>query len=204
MKREDICRALSKIAWGYVFLYFNLNFSMGGHQLNVLPDWVCYVNLWGSILLLEGSLRDLKLLRNFCIFLGAVACGTWLGTIFGLELPHALVLWSLLVTVISIYFHFQLLTVLVQGIESGFFGTGAVNAGLSNRLRMCRNLQAVLQTATALPVFLWDYRTGGSAAVEGLGGALVIFLAIAGFIMALVLVFALFKLRRCVREETGE
>lgn len=26
MKREDICRALSKIAWGYVFLYFNLNF----------------------------------------------------------------------------------------------------------------------------------------------------------------------------------
>ena len=53
----------------------------------VIRDWVCYVNLWGAILLLEGSLRDLKLLRNFCIFLGAVACGTWLGAIFGLELP---------------------------------------------------------------------------------------------------------------------
>ena len=128
MKREDLCRALSKIAWGYVFLYFNLNLSFGGHQVNVLPDWVCYLNLWGAILLLEGILRDLKLLKTFCIFLGAVSCGSWLGAIFGLEVPYALMLWSLLVTVTSLYFHFQMLTVLVQGVDSGLFGTGAVNA----------------------------------------------------------------------------
>ena len=204
MKREDLCRALSKIAWGYVFLYFNLNLSFGGHQVNVLPDWVCYLNLWGAILLLEGSLRDLKLLKTFCIFLGAVSCGSWLGAIFGLEVPYALMLWSLLVTVTSLYFHFQMLTVLVQGVDSGLFGTGAVNAGLSNRLRACRNIQALLQTATALLVFLWDYRTGQSVSLEGLVGALVALLALVGIIMALVLVFALFKLKKCVQEEPDE
>ena len=201
MKREDLCRALSKIAWGYVFLYFNLNLGFGGHQVNVLPDWVYYVQVWGAILLLEGVLRDLKLLKTFCIFLGAVSCGSWLGAIFGVELPHALVLWSLLVTVAGLYFHFQMLTVLIQGIQSGLFGMGAAGAGLANRLRACRNIQALLQTATALLVFLWDVPQTGSVSVEGLVGALVVLLALAGIIMALVLVFALFKLRRCVREE---
>lgn len=204
MKREDLCRALSKIAWGYVFLYVNLNLNFGGYQVNVLPDWVYYVQVWGAILLLEGVFRELKLLKTFCIFLGAVSCGSWLGAIFGVELPHALALWSLLVTVISIYFHVQLLTVLIQGVDSGHFGTRAVGAGLSNRLRVCRDIAALLQTATALLVFLWGAPQTGSVSVEGLGGALAVLLVLVGIIVALVLVFALFRLKKCVQEEPAE
>lgn len=67
-------RGLTKIAWGYVFLHLNLNLG----TLNVLPNWVGYLLFFSAITLLGDQLRDLTLLKPFCILLGARELADWL------------------------------------------------------------------------------------------------------------------------------
>ena len=74
MNHAGIRSALSRIAWAYllIHLHFRLN------NLDVLPDWAGYLLIFSAIGLLAGELRDLPLLRPFCILLGAVSGVDWL------------------------------------------------------------------------------------------------------------------------------
>ena len=74
MNHAGIRSALSRIAWAYllIHLHFRLN------NLDLLPDWAGYLLIFSSIALLSGELRDLPLLRPFCILLGAVSGVDWL------------------------------------------------------------------------------------------------------------------------------
>ena len=66
MNHAGIRSALSRIAWAYllIHLHFRLN------NLDLLPDWAGYLLIFSAIGLLAGELRDLPLLRPFCILLG--------------------------------------------------------------------------------------------------------------------------------------
>ena len=76
MNHAGIRSALSRIAWAYllIHLHFRLN------NLDLLPDWAGYLLIFSAIGLLAGELRDLPLLRPFCILLGAVS--GWTGCPF--------------------------------------------------------------------------------------------------------------------------
>lgn len=89
MNHAGIRSALSRIAWAYllIHLHFRLN------NLDLLPDWAGYLLIFSAIGLLAGELRDLPLLRPFCILLGAVSGVDWLsflltGAEFTLSLIH--------------------------------------------------------------------------------------------------------------------
>ena len=107
MNHAGIRSALSRIAWAYllIHLHFRLN------NLDLLPDWAGYLLIFSAIGLLAGELRDLPLLRPFCILLGAVSGVDWLSFLLtGAEFTGRFFLLSALITCVALYFHFQLLT----------------------------------------------------------------------------------------------
>ena len=134
MNHAGIRSALSRIAWAYllIHLHFRLN------NLDLLPDWAGYLLIFSAIGLLAGELRDLPLLRPFCILLGAVSGVDWL---------------SFLLTGAEFTGRFFLLSALIDR-RSGEGG----RSPLGRRLRLCRNADAVFRVAFCLLPYLANWR----------------------------------------------
>ncbi len=170
-------RGLTKIAWGYVFLHLNLNLG----TLNVLPNWVGYLLFFSAITLLGDQLRDLTLLKPFCILLGARELADWLAVFAtGQTLMGQFFLLDALLTCIGLYFHFQLLTDLALLAEAA----GESGGGL----RTCRNVDAVLRTLMFLPLPWEEWDTLGTLILMGV---LVVWI-----IVMFCIIWQLFRLRK--------
>lgn len=139
MNHAGIRSALSRIAWAYllIHLHFRLN------NLDLLPDWAGYLLIFSAIGLLAGELRDLPLLRPFCILLGAVSGVDWLSFLLtGAEFTGRFFLLSALITCVALYFHFQLLTDLAaladrRSGEGGPLPPGAAACGCAATRTRC-------------------------------------------------------------------
>ena len=184
MNCANIRKALGRIAWAYLIIL--LHFRINGFDL--LPDWVGYALLFSATGLLSGELRDLSLLRPFCVLLGIAAGVDWLALpLSGESLTGRFFLLSALISCVSIYFHFQLLTDLARLAEEHPVGDGP--DPLARRLRIFRNIDAVLSAATALPGAL-------SLPVEGILPELLLGLAAISWMwMRVAVAFSLFTLR---------
>ena len=142
MNNQNIRHALSKIAWAYLLILLNFRIN----DLDLLPNWAGYLLIFLAIGQLSGELRNLPLLKPFCILLGIAAGVDWLALpLSGAELTGRFFLLSALVACVALYFHFQLLT------DLALLADGPGNAPvLAPRLRVCRNIDAVLQIAVTL------------------------------------------------------
>ena len=184
MNNQNIRHALSKIAWAYLLILLNFRIN----DLDLLPNWAGYLLIFLAIGQLSGELRNLPLLKPFCILLGIAAGVDWLALpLSGAELTGRFFLLSALVACVSLYFHFQLLTDLARLAEEHPVGDGP--DPLARRLRIFRNIDAVLSAATALPGVL-------SLPVEGILPELLLGLAaISWMCMRVAVAFSLFTLR---------
>lgn len=182
---SPVRQALTKIAWGYVLLFLNFNLGVNGHTVDVLPNWLGYLLFFSAIGLLGTQLRDLTLLKPFCVLLGVLAAVDW-GTVLltGQALLDGFFILSALRTCLSIYFSFQLLTDLALLSES--YGVQA------DGLRLCRNIDAVIRVLPLLPL-PWDTNT--------LLSALLIALLVIGLIVCVLIVYRLFTLRKLLGEK---
>lgn len=107
MECKKMAHAIGLIAWGYLFLYFNLNLG----SLNLIPSWVGYLLMGKAIKELKGVSPAMGLLGPLCILLAALELWFWALTLIGINSQHYLLqLLSLLLAVAALYFHFQLLT----------------------------------------------------------------------------------------------
>ena len=185
MNNQNIRHALSRIAWAYLLILLNFRINGG---LDLLPDWVGYLLIFLAIGMLAGELRDLPLLKPFCVLLGIAAGVDWLALpLSGAELTGRFFLLSALVACVALYFHFQLLTDLALLAD----GPGEAPV-LARRLRVCRNVAAVNRVlVTAL---------GYCPFPEGTVTALALLLLLAALAVAIVAARDLFALRRCFPE----
>lgn len=197
---ERLYRGVSHAAWAYFFLYFNINLG----SINILPDFVCYLLLWSAIGCLEEEERDLTLLRPLCVLLGAWAGADWVFTLLGGTLDGRFRPMDLLISVAAIYFHFQLFTDFAR-LAARYQPQGEE---LDRSLLRLRTVHTLLLTAVA--VLTWPFPNGtqfslsGGSFQEKLAGLLFLGLALAGLVVALMLMFGLFSLRKYFRstEET--
>ncbi len=174
---SDTYRALTKIAWGYVFLHLNFNLN----TLNILPNWVAYLLFFAAIGSLGKELRDLALLKPFCVLLGAAELADWLAVLFtGQTLVARFFLLDALLTCVGLYFHFQLLT------DLAILAEGAGERG--DGLRTCRNVDAVLRTLMCLPLPWEEWDALGTLI---LAGVLIVWLIVIACILR-----QLFRLRK--------
>lgn len=179
-----IRKALGNIAWGNLLILLDVNLG----RLDVLPNWVGYLLIFYAIGYLADEVRDLPLLKPFCVLLGAAELLDWLAVFLaGEPLTGQFFLVNALIVCVSLYFHFQLLTDL-----AGLAGRQAEGEPLARRLRVCRNVAAVNRVlVTAL---------GYCPFPEGTVTALALLLLLAALAVAIVAARDLFALRRCFPE----
>ena len=83
-EQDVLYRGVSRIAWSYLFAFFNLNLG----SLNILPDWMAFALIYGALDLLAEEERELPLLKPFCILLGLWEGAGWLAQLFGLPMRY--------------------------------------------------------------------------------------------------------------------
>lgn len=178
-----LCKGASKAAWGYFFLFFN--FDVNGFQ--ILPAFVGYLLFLDAIRFLKDEERELSLLRGFAAILAAVNYIEWVVPLFGGELGSYWELPSFLCDLLALYFQFQFLTNLA-GIAARYQAPGV---RMDRLLLRCRTFLTVLQTTLTLcGLFLGELSYLTSVR------HVVIFLLVLNAATGLVMMFALFRLRR--------
>lgn len=197
---EKLYRGVSHAAWAYFFLYFNVNLN----TLNILPNFMCYLLLWSAIGCLEEEERDLTLLRPLCVLLGVWAGADWVFTLFQEPLDGQFPPVDLFLAVAAIYFHFQLFTDFAH-LAARYQPPGEE---LDRSLLRLRTVHTLLLTAVA--VLTWPFPNGTQLSFsdgsfqEKLAGLLLLGLALAGLVVALMLMFGLFSLRKYFRPTEEE
>ncbi len=152
MNSNNYKDALKKIAWGYVFIYFNINLGM----VSIIPAWVGYILILQAIDGVAEREPSAKLLKPFAFVLITVELIRWVATWFAGTLAFPWI--SLLIGIIGLYFHFQLLTNLADTAtrDCSFHG---------KKIRFYRNLQVLLVTVltmmnAAIISPEWEYLSG--------------------------------------------
>lgn len=185
--REKLYSGLSNAAWGYVFLTFDFNLN----NVSVLPRFVGFYLLFSAIGKLSGERQNLNLLRPLCILLTGWSGLDWLLSWLGGDVEGHILFLDLLVTVVTLYFHFQFLTDMAALSEC----CQPEDDNLASRIRGHRTAFTLLITVFGLmadltPVLLWEWWAG----MIGFG-------ALITCIVALMIMMDLFHLRKLIRSE---
>ena len=99
MEPKKLAHAISLIAWGYLFLYFNVTLG----TMNIIPNWVGYLMMGKAIKELKEASPAMDLLGPLCILLAALEMWFWTLTLIGINSQHYLLqLLSLLLAVAAL------------------------------------------------------------------------------------------------------
>lgn len=186
-ERETLYTGLSQAAWGYFFLNFDMNFG----TVSVIPRFVGVLLLLSAIGKLSGERRDLTLLRPLAALLSVWYALDWLLSWGGGAVGGHILFLDLIVGAAALYFHFQFLTDMAALAER----YQAEGTGLDIRLRRRRTVYVVITTAASLLGDLPAWLLGDWARWAVVG------LALVGLAVAVLIMWSLFQLRRCFREE---
>lgn len=187
---NQLYTGLSQAAWGYFFMTFDFNLN----GVSVLPRFVGFYLLFSAIGKLSVERRDLNLLRPLCILLTGWSGMDWLLSWRGGGIEGHVLFLDLLVTAVTLYFHFQFLTDMAALSER----YQPEDDNLASRIRSRRTAYTLLVTAAALlqsltQAFPWEWWPG-----------IVVFTAVIACIVALMIMADLFHLRQFVsKTETG-
>ncbi len=172
---------VSDVAWGYLLFYFDFNLG----SIGLLPKFGAFLLFLLAIKHLKEDRRDLALLDP----LGFLLCGwyavDWFLTIFGGTLEGHVVLLDVLISALSLYFHFQLLTD-CAALASEYQKPGS---RVDEWLRVARTAQTILITAVALSGRLL-------AGLGTIGETVAVLLALGGVLLAVSITRAMFVLRK--------
>ena len=187
--RQTLYDAISKAAWGYFFLYFDLKLN----SVSVLPSFVGFLLFLSAIKLLKEERRDLELLQPLGILLAVWHGGNWLCSWLGTSLDGLFPMVDLIISLAGVYFHFQMLT--------DFAALAAKyqqpEQDLDRKLLKWRTRQTLLLTAISLCAYPLRFLTE-------LWEPTLMVLAIMGFITSLCIMFTLFDLRRIFRDNPDQ
>ena len=104
MENKTLSSAIKKVAISYVFIYLHINISV----IDILPDWLGYFIIVAVLPILSEKEQSAGLLRPFGIVIGIWDITSWVLKL--IDVPWNLTLINLLFSIITIYFHFQLIT----------------------------------------------------------------------------------------------
>lgn len=104
METKTLSSAIKKVAISYILIYLHINISV----IDILPDWLGYFLIVSVLPVLSQKEKSAQLLRPFGIAIGVWNIFEDVLKIAGDELNLTVI--SLVFSIITIYFHFQLIT----------------------------------------------------------------------------------------------
>ena len=179
MERQRLADGVKLVAFGYLLLHLNINLG----TLNVLPNWLGYMMILKALPAFGEYEPSALLLRPIGILLALWEGVLWAFTLIGSNWDGYL--FTVVATVIALYFHFQLLTNLADIAER--FGCPE-----RSRILTLRTIRTVLITVFALPIPWEGYQV------------LAIGMAVIFVIVAIWICVVLFSFRRSLTETIPE
>ena len=183
MNEQILYKSIGKIALGYFFIYFNFNLG----TFNLLPIFVGYLLILYAIGALEQEEPELSLLRPFAAILIVWHIAGWILSCFSVDIDGFFRIAELFISVINLYFHFQLLTNLAS-IAAAYQSD---EDEYDVKLKRCRTIQTVLLTAVIIIGEIADY-----------AGEYTLFfsipMAIVYIIVGILMIKALLDFRKCL------
>ena len=104
MESKTLSSAIKKIAISYILIYLHVNISV----IDILPDWLGYFLIVSVLPVISEKEKSAQLLKPFGIAIGIWNIFEDVLKIAGDELNLTVI--SLVFSIITIYFHFQLIT----------------------------------------------------------------------------------------------
>ncbi len=104
METKTLSSAIKKIAISYILIYLHINISV----IDILPDWLGYFLIVSVLPIISENEKSAQLLKPFGIAIGIWNIFEDVLKITGDELNLTVI--SLVFSIITIYFHFQLIT----------------------------------------------------------------------------------------------
>lgn len=179
MNHEKLCGAVKSIAWGYILIHLNLNIG----TLDILPDFAGYLLILGALPVLGQEEPSALLLKPFCTGLVLWNLFTWIASLIGITSLGYLP--SLLVSIVGLYFHFQLLTNIAAVART--YGCPQEKSILH-----LRTIRTIMNTLFALPL-PWSEQN-----------VLTILMLLFSLIIIFITCTTLFSLHRTLRENIPE
>lgn len=186
---QKLYSGISKAAWGYFFLYFNINFN----NVSILPSFVGYLLFLSAINLLKDEERELSLLRTLAVIMALWTGVEWLASFVGLNLEGMWQFIDIIISLVNLYFHFQFLTNLAS-IAAKYQPEGYE---LDAKLLRYRTLQTVMLTAIEVIIRFQPWLSEAWTVIS-------ICMLIVYLIAGICLMKALFDLRKCLPTNTVE
>ena len=180
---------ISKAAWGYFFLYFNININ----NVSILPSFVGYLLFLSAINLLKEEERELSLLRTLGVIMALWTGAEWLASFVGLSLEGMWQFIDIIIGLANLYFHFQFLTNLAS-VAAKYQPEGYE---LDAKLLRYRTLQTVMLTAIEIMIHVQPWLSEVWSVISI--GMLLVYL-----IAGICLMKALFNLRKCLPTNSFE
>ncbi|MGN1095115.1 MAG: hypothetical protein ACI4QR_01865 [Eubacteriales bacterium] len=184
---KKLYKGIGRAAWGYFFIYFNININ----SVSILPSFVGYLLFLSAINYLRDEERELGLLKTLGIILTVWHIAPWLASWALIHLDGVLAVADIIIGVVNIYFHFQLLTNLAS-IATKYQPEGHE---LDKKLLRYRTLQTIMLTAVIILGYLAKW-------LDDFGVFIYIVMIIVYLIAGILLMKALFDLRRCLPTDT--
>lgn len=186
---QELCKSIGKVAWGYFFIYFNININ----SISILPSFIGYLLFLSAIKALCKEERELALLKTLATILSVWHIASWLASWVSIDLDGMLQVVDIIIGVVNIYFHFQLLTNLAS-IAAKYQSD---DDELDAKFLRYRTLQTIMLTSVIIVGYLnqWLFEI-----VTVVSIVMIIVYIIAG----ILLMKALFALRRCLATDTDE
>lgn len=181
-ENQKLYKGISKVAWGYFFLYFNININ----NVSILPAFVGYLLFSSAIKLLKDEEREISLLETFSIIMALWSGVEWCAGIAGVEIEGMFQFADIVISLINLYFHFQLVTN-IASIAAKYQPWGC---NIDTKLLRYRTLQTIMLTAIEIVVC---FRQWLSAIWVGVSLGMALIYIIAGICLMKVL----FDLRKC-------
>ena len=181
---------ISKAAWGYFFIYFNININ----TVSLLPSFIGYLLFISAINYLKDEERELSLLHTLGVILTLWHGAQWIVGWVGIDLDGAWQFIDIIISLANLYFHFQLLTNLAS-IAAKYQPEGYEQDA---KLLRYRTLQTVMLTAITIISTLYSWLSETWAFVS-------IVMMLIYLVAGICLMKALFDLRKCLptNEETN-
>ena len=186
---QKLYSGISKAAWGYFFLYFNINFN----NVSILPSFVGYLLFLSAINLLKDEERELSLLHTLAVIMALWTGVEWLASFVGLNLEGMWQFVDIIISLVNLYFHFQFLTNLAS-IAAKYQSEGYE---LDAKLLRYRTLQTVMLTAIEVIIHFQPWLSEAWTVIS-------ICMLIVYLIAGICLMKALFDLRKCLPTNTIE
>ena len=181
---QKLYNGISRAAWGYFFVYFDLNFGM----VDMLPDFVGYILFLSAIGLLKEEERELSLLKPLGIIMTVWTAIVWVGSFWSMQIEGMWQFTDMIIFIINLYFQFQLITNMATIAEKH----QSYGYELDGKLLHYRTVQTVMLTGIQLFTYLQPWLPQGMWTIGS-------FCMLIAFVVACICIMRiLFSLRKAL------